>query len=170
MTSVMIGNLLALFAACFTLASALSARRKPIYLYQTAQCLIMAAANAFFLSFSGVTTFLLCALRNGFLAYDRFTGRRCLVFAVSVALIGLASNNRGLVGLLPVITTVLYTAGCLYAEKAGAIKLNIAVNLALWALYEILIRDYVSFAVDTASAAAALVLLAAMQSGEQQVR
>ncbi len=150
------GNAISLAAACFTLASAWSGNRKRIYLCQAGQCLLLAVANVFFLSWSGVTTFLLCTARNLLLVRDRFTKKLCVLFVVSVAAIGLAANNRGLTGLLPVITTALYTVVCLYARRTAAIKLNIMSNLTLWAVYEFLIADYVSFAVDTGSALAAL--------------
>ncbi|MBQ1316363.1 MAG: YgjV family protein [Lachnospiraceae bacterium] len=156
MTPLITGNYISFAAACFTLASALSGDRKRIYLFQAVQCFLLAVANIFFFSVSGVTTFLLCAVRNLLLACDRFTRKLCIVFVAAVAVIGLAANNRGLLGLLPVITTALYTIICLYAKREKAIKMNMVVNLSLWAVYEIFISDYVSFAVDSATAAAAL--------------
>ena len=147
----LIGNLISFAAACFTLASAWSGNRKRIYLYQAMQCALLAVANIFFASVSGVTTYAICALRNVLLAYDRFTARLCVI--------GLAVNNRGLVGLIPVFTTALYTVICLYAKRRVAIKTNIIANLSLWAVYDILISDYVSFAVDTGSALVALISL-----------
>ena len=157
--SVLIGNLLAFVAACFTFLSAWSRDKKRIYLYQAAQCAVMAAANVFFASLSGVTTFALCTARNLLLAYDRFTPRLCYAFVAAVAGLGICANNRGLVGLLPVVTTAVYTVGCLYAKRTRAIKWNLIVNLALWAIYDAFIFDFVSCAVDAVSAIAALMSL-----------
>jgi hypothetical protein len=157
--SVLIGNLLAFAAACFTFLSAWSRDRKRIYLYQAAQCAVMAAANVFFASLSGVTTFALCALRNLLIAYERFTPRLCAVFVAAVAGLGLYANNRGAVGLLPIVTTAVYTVGCLYAKRTRAIKWNLIVNLLLWAVYDAFVLDFVSCAVDAVSAIAALVSL-----------
>lgn len=167
------GNIVSFFAALFTFASAGTQSRKHSYLYQAAQCLIMAFASVFFQSASGVTTFLLCAVRNLLLAFDRFTPRLCAFFVAAVAVVGLAANNRGLLGLLPVLTTALYTVGCFFARRLKAVKANLAVNLSLWALYDCLIRDYVSMAVDSASAAAALASLLrrrAEQNGDDRDR
>ena len=155
--TVLIGNLCSFFAACFTFLSAWSRDKKRIYLYQAAQCLILAVANVFFASVSGTTTYVLCTLRNILLAYDRFTPRRCYAFVAVVAVLGVFANNRGLVGLLPVLTTAVYTVGCLYAKRTKAIKLNLIVNLVLWAIYDAFVLDLVSCAVDSVSAAAALV-------------
>ena len=75
------------------------------------------------------------------IAYDRFTPRRCLIFVLSVAAVGLAANNRGLIGLIPVVTTAIYTVGCLYARSPRAIKLNLILNLILWAICDLIILD-----------------------------
>ena len=89
--SVLIGNIFAFVAVCFTFLSAWSRDRKRIYLYQAAQCGILAIANIFFASLSGVTTYALCTARNLLLAYERFTPRLCYGFVAAVAgLIALA--------------------------------------------------------------------------------
>lgn len=155
----LIGNLLSFVAACFTFLSAWSRDRKSIYLFQAAQCAILAAANVFFASLSGVTTLSLCAVRNLLIAYDRFPPRRCVFFVAVVAALGLLSNSRGLVGLLPVVTTAVYTVGCLYAKSTRAVKWNLIVNLVLWAIYDAFVLDLVSLAVDSVSALAALFTL-----------
>ena len=152
----LIGNCISFAGAFFTLLSAWSRDRKRIYLYQAAQCLLLAVANIFFASVSGVTTCALCAVRNCLLACDRFTARSCAVFVVAVAALGLYTNNRGLAGLLPIVATVLYTLGCFFAKRTKAIKLNMIVNLVLWAAYDLLVGDFVSAAVDSASAVTAL--------------
>ena len=161
--SVIIGNLFSFAAACFTFLSAWSRNKKRIYLYQAAQCLALAVANVYFASLSGVTTYVLCTLRNLLLAYERFTPRRCYAFVTAVAILGVYANNRGLVGLLPVVTTAVYTVGCLYAKRTRAIKYNLIVNLILWAVYDAFILDLVSCAVDSISAVMALVSIIRFQ-------
>ncbi len=157
MNANLVGNLISFAAACFTLASAWSTERKPVYLFQAVQCSFLSFANIFFSSVSGITTYMICAIRSVLLAYDRFTPKLCIVFVFSVSVIGITVNNCGFIGLIPVITTMLYTVICLFAKKRISIKINITVNLVLWAIYDILVSDHVSFAVDTGSAAVAMV-------------
>ena len=157
------GNIVSFAAACFTVASAWSRDRRRIYLYQAGQCLLLAFANILFGSVSGVTTFALCTARNLLLACDRFTPRRCWFFVTAVAALGLFANNRGAVGLIPIVTTALYTVVCLYAKRTRDIKLNLVVNLLLWAIYDFFILDLVSCAVDAVSAGTAAVSLFRVQ-------
>ena len=154
-----IGNSISLVAAIFTVASSWSKDRERIFLYQAVQCFLLAIANIFFVSVSGITTYALCALRNLLIAYDRFTNKVCIAFLICVTAIGLFANNRGLIGLLPVLTTAIYTIACFYVRKTKPIKLNIIANLTLWAIYDIAVHDFVSFTVDTVSAGTAMVSL-----------
>ena len=157
--NMLLGNAVSLIAACFTLASSWSRDRRRIYLFQAAQCFLHAVANVFFASLSGVTTLLLCALRNVLVACDRLTKPLCYGFVLIVSVIGVAANNRGLLGFLPIVTTAVYSVVCLYAKETRAIKLNIFVNLVLWAVYDFFILDVVSCVVDSSSAALALLSL-----------
>lgn len=150
------GTIISLAAAVFTILSSWSKERRKIYSYQAIQCLLLAITNLFFVSFSGTTTYALCAVRNTLLALNRFGRKTCICFVISVAAIGLAANNRGWIGLLPVLTTAIYTIGCFHVKETKPIKINIIINLILWAIYDIVIRDYVSFVVDTVSAATAV--------------
>ena len=156
---ILAGNSISLLAACFTAASSWSKEKKHIYLYQTVQCFLLAIANVFFASFSGCVTLFLCSIRNLLTAYDKFTGRLCGIFLVLILVPGILTNNRGLTGLIPVVTTVIYTVGCLYLKTEKKIKGNIIINQILWSIYDILILDIVSFGVDMASALIAVIAL-----------
>lgn len=154
--ALIIGNLISFVGACFTMASSCSKDFKRIYLYQTFQCFTLAFANIFFASTSGLTTLFLCGVRNLMVAYHKYDKKSCAVFLVLITVAGIAANNRGLIGLIPVVTTVIYTVGCLVCKKTTSVKINTIQNLIMWAIYDVFIGDYVSIAVDSVSAAAAV--------------
>lgn len=154
---IIIGNIISLIAAVFTVSAAISKHRKQIYGFQTLECLTMAIASAFFLSFSGITTFLFNALRNALLVYDKFTKGLCILFLILLTTLGLIFNNLGLLGLMPVVTTVCYTLGTYLFHKDISIKLNSFVNLTLWAIYDFFILDYVTAIVDSIAAVCTIV-------------
>lgn len=170
-TYLLLGNAVSLAAACFTFAGSWSRDRKRIYLYHAGQCLLSSVANLILRSISGATTLALCSLRNTLLAYDRLTKPLCCLIVLLISVFGAASNNRGLLGLFPVVATAVYSVACLYARRIKIIKLNILVNLSLWAVYDFFIMDFVACAVDGASAALALLsLFRKPPSQEGQVR
>lgn len=71
---------------------------------------------------------------------------------IAIGILGLLSNNRGLLGLIPVIGSIIYTYGTLVCKRTITIKLNIVLNLILWGVYEGILLDIVSAIVDGVSA------------------
>lgn len=168
--AVIIGNIISLAAAAFTAASAICRGRKKIYGYQAIQCVIMAVASVFFGSMSGIVTFVLCAARNTLAAYDRFDRRACVIFTVLVSVVGIASNNLGITGYIPVLTTVIYTIGSWKLKGEIAIKLNSALNLILWSIYDVIILDLVSLGVDAVCATLTVVSAVKIRKEKRRAR
>ena len=150
-TNLIVGNIISMTAGGFTAASSWARTRKWIYLHQLFQCLLLAVASVFFGSWSGVTTFLLCAVRSWLLSLDRFDQKACLIFVAALLAIGLPANNLGAWGLIPVLASAGYTIGTLIARKEIPIKLNMIAELTLWLIYEIHIRDISSAVLDGAT-------------------
>ena len=84
----------------------------------------------------------LCAIRNVFIAYDKYTDKIMYIFAVLTLIFGVVTNNRGVVGLLPVIATLLYTVTLKFTKSIVGIKLCILLNTAIWVAYSFIIQDY----------------------------
>ncbi len=156
---ILLGNLFSFFAAIFTISSSWQKTRNKIYGQQCIQCTLMAIASFFLYSYSGMTTFILCAIRNFLLAKDKFTQKILVVFLILIAAIGIIFNNRGILGYIPIVTTILYSIGTYLCKKESSIKINIVLNLLMWAFYEFYICDYVSVIVDGTSACVALLSL-----------
>ena len=157
--NIIIGNIISLAAACFTAASTFLHKRRTVYLCQVWQCILLAVASIFFRSYAGITTLVLCAVRNVFIMKEKYTGKLCAVFFVLVGVAGLISNNRGFIGLIPVFATLLYTVGAYVAKKEITIKWNIMANLILWGIYEAAIMDYASLISDLVGVTAGIVSL-----------
>lgn len=142
------GNCISFAAALFTAKSSLADDRRHIYLYQVAQCLLLAAASIFFNSYAGIVTLLICALRNYLAAYDKLSRGLTVLCAALMLVLGLMLNNRGITGRIVIAANVIYTIGMHFAVKELSIKLNIILNLTLWIVYEILIVDIPSIIAD----------------------
>ena len=148
----LIANGFSVISAVFTVLSSLSHTSRKIYGYQALQCAVMAVASIFFLSYSGITTFLLCTARNLFLMKDKFNKYVMVVFLLLTVGLGLYFNNRGVIGLIPIVTTVVYILGCYFLKKVTPIKWNITLNLTLWGIYDFLVLDIVSGVIDSITA------------------
>ncbi|MBQ0064672.1 MAG: YgjV family protein [Firmicutes bacterium] len=155
--NIIIGNCISFVSAIFTITSSLQKEKEKIYFYQVLQCGAMVIASFFFVSYSGVCTFFLCTIRNYLLMKDRYDTKKCILFMFAIGILGVLSNNRGWLGMIPVIGSLIYTYGTLICHKSIPIKINIMINLLMWAIYEGMILDFVSTIIDGSSAIITLV-------------
>lgn len=144
MNRILLGNLISFLASLALTAGCLMKDPKKVYAMQVAENLILVASSVCFGSWSGISTLLVSTARNILLVKGRFDKRMMYVFIVLVTGCGLAVNNKGLIGLLPVLATVILTVCNFYAREIRAIKWSLFVNIILWAVYFFAIRDVIS--------------------------
>ncbi len=139
---IIIGNIISFIANIFTLLSGITNNRKMVFAFQFIHCTLLSLASFFLNSYSGVTILLICALRNGITALDIFSKNMMYLFSALTVIIGIISNNRGFIGLLPVIATLIFTISIYYSKTIVSVKLNLFFNGVLWVIYSLFIQDY----------------------------
>ena len=144
MNRILLGNLISFFASLALTAGCLMKDPKKVYGMQVTENLILVVSSACFGSWSGISTLLVSTARNIFLVKGRFDKRMMYVFIVLVTVCGLAVNNKGMIGLLPVLATVILTVCNYYAREILAIKWSLFINIVLWAVYFFAILDVIS--------------------------
>lgn len=170
MNDIIIGNVISIGSACFTAASSWTISKQKSYMYQVFQCLTLAVASVFFHSWSGVTTLILCAIRNYLVSKDLFKGKIVVVVLAILVGLGILVNNRGIVGWLVIMATFVYTIGSCKAVRPLAVKGNITFNCAMWALYDFLILDLVSGVVDVMATVLTLVSILRLLRNPELIR
>lgn len=128
-------------AAVFLAVSCIAKNRKSIFLWQALNCLLLAIASYFFRSYAGITTLFFCGLRNLLIVWNRYTKNAMFILLLGIVLTGLWANNRGIVGLLPIIATVEYTICCHYIRSEHYTRWSILINEVIWLTYSFLILD-----------------------------
>lgn len=143
MQQILYGNLLSLVAAGFMVGSCVVRSKRTVFLCQSLECLILALASVlFFNSFAGAVTLLISTVRNFIVAMDRFSKRSVWLFVALTVLIGLPLNNRGWIGLLPILATVEYTFCSYLIKSVLGTRCSILVNTGIWVIYSFLILDF----------------------------
>ncbi|MDD5945731.1 MAG: YgjV family protein [Clostridia bacterium] len=142
MSNILIGNIISFAAAIFLAVSCVVKSRKQIFILQFMNCAVLAVASYFFGSYAAITTLALCCIRNIFIMKDKFSVPIMTVILILVIACGVLTNNRGLIGLLPVIATVEYTICCHYITDVGKTRISILVNEAIWIIYSFLVLDF----------------------------
>ena len=153
MNRILIGNLISACASGCLAASCVVNDKRRAYFFQMMESLLLTVSACVFGVWSSMVTQAIGTVRNGLVMKERFTTRLMVVCTVLTAVIGVAVNNRGLVGLIPVAATVQLTLCNYYVKSLRGVKLSFLVNVILWTIYSYCILD---IAYGTASAVIAV--------------
>ena len=171
MSDLVIANIFSVCTACFTLSSTWIADKSKSFFLQVFQCIMYAVASYFFGVYSAIPAMLLCAVRSYLIAVDKFDLKYCVIFCVLVAVLGIFTNNSGLLGLLPLIATIQFALWCFIWKSLLASKWGILINMIIWVCYEIFVLDIASLIVDTSNiivAIAAIIRITRMEKPSTQ--
>ena len=138
-----LGHILSAVSFAALAASLFARDTRRLFLLQAADSFLGAFANLCFGGFSGASTNGIATVRNLLKAHGRFSGVIVWVTLVAQVAIGLLVNNRGLLGLLPVVATLEYTLAVALTDGVRAVKLALLVNILMWAAYGAMIGDWV---------------------------
>ena len=168
MENIIIGNAISFLSAVCMALSCCSKDVKKVFGYQFLECVLLALASCFFGTYAAVVTLILCALRNIIIAAGKFTKPVMIIFTVAVAVCGFFVNNKGALGLLPVLATVEYTICCYYVKSLKGTKVSILVNLLMWIIYSFIIFDFSTAVSDSIIAAVDITVVLKMMFREKE--
>lgn len=170
MNRILIGNLISFAASLALTAGCLMKDPKKVYILQVTENLILCVSSAFFGSWSGISTLLVSTARNILLVKERYDKKMMFLFIALVTVCGVCVNNRGLIGLLPVLATVILTVCNYYAKEILAIKWSLLLNLVLWAVYFFAIMDIASGVTQVVIAVVTLISIFRMRLATKNTR
>ena len=151
-----IGLIFSFLSACCLCYSTFGKRKENILKWQVANTAFLILANLFLKGYSGMATNMVCLVRNMLGAKGRLNRTNTIVLTILIVIAGVTVNNRGGLGLLPVVASVEYSF-CMYlCKNAQQMRLALAVNVALWAIYDFAIGSYPMFATDLIVAGASV--------------
>lgn len=152
----MIGLFFSLLSACCLCYSTFGKRKENMLKWQVANTSFVILANLLLKGYSGMATNLVCLVRNILGAKGLLNRINTAILDILIIAGGAAVNNRGLLGLLPVVASVEYSV-CMYlCKNAQQMRLALAVNVVLWAIYDFVIGSYPMFATDVIVAGVSL--------------
>ena len=157
--NILAGNAISFVAGIFLIVSYCINDVKKAYKYQFLNAFVLAISSVFFISWTGVTTMSIAALRNAMVYRDRLTFNWTVFFLIISVVFGVLVNTRGFVGLLPVIGIVQITI-CNYVLKSiKSIKISFIVNSLIYIAYFFAIWDFTSAVIESVTVAFGLVSL-----------
>jgi len=158
MIQLVCGNIVALIASILMVYSGIIKNRKKIIYIQTLQILAFAISDLILGGYTGTIVNLISLVRNYLCYKDKLTKINKIILILSCTVFSLLFNNLGLLGLLPLISTVVFTC---FMDVKNTIKLKLLIifTMVLWFIYDIFIHSYISAIFDFFSIIANIVTI-----------
>lgn len=141
------GNIVALIGSILMVYAGSAKDRKKIIYIQTLQILAFTISTLILGGFTGTIVNLISIVRNILSYKDRLTNSIKVILILLCVTLSLIFNNLGLWGLLPLLSTIIYTC-FMNVKNTIKLKLLIISTMFLWLIYDILIHSYTSAVFD----------------------
>ena len=166
MDRIIIGNALALVGCTLMAGTGLVKRRNQILLVQCIQFGFMGMANLMLGGITGTLSALVSIARNLVCAKRELTLPLKVLFTAALIVLCLYANTAGWLGVLPVLSTCIYTW---LLDIKGERKLKVILIAAqlFWLIYDFALSNYVAFAFDIITILTNLIGIAALTREEK---
>lgn len=143
MFEIICGNVASILASITDSISATRKTDKEVLLVQCVSQAFYSAAAIFLKGYSALTQNIVAVGRNLYGVYGR--GRKAVEWGLVVlaVVLGIVFNNRGGIGLLPVLANLEYSIAVFQCKgKPRMLKLALAINMFLYTVFNVVILNY----------------------------
>ena len=142
-----IGNIVAFIGCILMVYTGLIKEKKKIIFVQTIQITFLIASNLILGGITGAIINAVSCIRNIICYKDKLGTKEKIILIILSTSLSFYFNNLGIIGLLPLVSTISYT---LLMDMKDVIKFKklIIFTLVMWLIYDIYIISYSSAAFD----------------------
>lgn len=147
MIQIVIGNIIALAASLLMVYSGIVKKKKKIIYVQSIQIGLFVASNLVLGGITGAIINFLSFIRNILCYKDKLGLKEKIILTILSLVLSLALNNLGIIGLLPLISTVTYL-WLMNIKDVIKFKYLMCFTMILWLIYDFSIKSYTSSIFD----------------------
>jgi len=153
-----IGNIVALIAASFSIIMGISKSREKMIYIQTIQYFTYSISNFILGGISGAIASIIGAVRNILCYKEKLTKIAIWLIIIISTILTLSFNNLGFIGLLPLFNTIIYTV---FINEKNPLKFKTLylITVILWLIYDFTIKSYTSVVFDIISITSSLIVI-----------
>ena len=144
---IIVGNIIALIASVIMVYSGYIKEKKKILYFQTVQIALSVVSNIVLGGITGAIINAISCIRNILCYKEKLNTIAKIILIVLAIGLSLAFNNIGLIGLLPVVSTVTYIL-LMNTKNVIKFKYLIIFTMVLWFIYDVYIKSYTSACFD----------------------
>ena len=147
-TYLILGNIFSLLSAVCIAVSVIKKNKNDLILWQVIDVIFCILSNIALYTYAALTTNSIALIRN-ILAYkSKLTKPLTLVLSVLCVIVGLWANNRGIIGLFPIIASASYTVLMFITKDEQQMRWALISNLMLWLVHDAYVQAYPSAVTD----------------------
>lgn len=147
MIQIVIGNIIALIASLLMVYSGTIKQKKKILYVQSVQVGMSVISNLVLGGFVGAIINALSCVRNILCYKEKLGIREKIILTIFSIGLSIPFNNLGVIGILPLISTVTYL-WLMSVKDVIKFKILIIFTMTLWMTYDICIKSYSSAVFD----------------------
>ena len=147
MIQMVIGNIIALIASLLMVYSGIIKQKKKILYVQTVQIGLSVASNIVLGGIVGAIINALSCVRNILCYKDKLGLKEKIIITLLATILSIVFNNLGIIGILPLISTIVYL-WLMNLQDVIKFKILIIFTMVLWLIYDICIKSYSSAVFD----------------------
>lgn len=143
-----IATIIAIIGSSIFLFSITAKKKQTMFIYQTIETLLSIIKNILLGGYEGAIAQLIGLIRNILIMTNTTIKGSEFILPILNFIMGSFINERGLLGYLPIVATMIYTYVTLSSSSYLTTKLVLLVNIILWIIYQIIIADYITVLVN----------------------
>lgn len=147
MIYIIIGNIIALIASLLMVYSGIIKQKKKILYVQTIQISLSILSNIVLGGVVGAIINGLSCIRNILCYKDKLGLKEKIIITILALVLSLRFNNLGMIGVLPLISTITYL-WLMNVKNVIKFKYLIIFTMILWCIYDFTIKSYSSSVFD----------------------
>ena len=142
MLSLIVGNIFSLLSATCIAISVLKKNKKDLIWWQIIDAVFSILSNIALYTYAALTTNSVAVIRN-ILAYNnKLTKSITGVLVLLCIIAGFFANNRGVIGILPVVASAGYTIFMFTTKNEQQMRWALIFNLTLWFIHDVYVQAY----------------------------
>lgn len=147
-TNLILGNIFSLLSAICIAVSVIKKNKNDLIYWQVIDVIFCILSNIALYTYAALTTNSVALIRN-ILAYkNKLTKKITWILFVLCIIVGLWANNRGVIGLFPIIASASYTIFMFTTKNEQQMRWALSSNLILWFIHDIYVQAYPSALTD----------------------
>jgi len=140
--TLIIGNIFSLLAAIFIGISVIKKSKKDLIGWQIWDVIFCILSSFVLASYASATTNTVALIRNVLAYKNKLTKKITGVLTFLCVVVGLWANNRGIIGLFPIVAAGSYTVLMYTTKDEQQMRWALVSNLMLWLVHDAYIQSY----------------------------